>query len=199
MSAFLGPIHVKMYDRILFQDALSQALLALSEEKGWADGLRAQVDTEAPAASQEPLATLIDQNNIHGWLNEAVTNSERRFARVARGVLTDHPERLDALQDAMKQAGRQSRLPATIDAEQAFQLIHDVLLDGMPCDFPFVVTESSAGAVVWQVGSCPHAPHWEVEPQTYYQLRDAWVEGALEGTGIVHTRSSDGHALRKER
>lgn len=159
MSAFLGPIHVKMYGRVLYQDAVSQAILDLAEESGWASGLQEKVDSQAPAASTAPLEQIIDQSNIHGWLNEAVANCERRFALIVCNALKGHPERLAELQSFMEDLGRQCELPAFDNAEQAFQVIHDMLLDGMPCDFPFEVSESHSEEVKWLIKSCPHTQY----------------------------------------
>lgn len=201
MSAFLGPVHGKMYSRILYQDAMAQAMLELAEKNGWTEGLREQVDTNAPAASPEPLETIIDQSNIHGWLSEAVANSERRFAMIVSGILSKHPERIDVLQRVMEELGRQYAMPEFGDAEQAFQAVHDILLDGMPCDFPFEITASDTETVTWRVKTCPHTAYWteELSAKPYYLLRDAWVKGALEGSGIVHTRSEGSHTMRKGR
>lgn len=197
MSAFLGPIHIKMYNRVLNQDAMTGALLSLSEERGWAAGLRAEVDKKAPAAKREPLEGLIDGSNIHGWLNKAVQICETRFALVVGGILSGHPERLSALEEAMEGLGREADLPKFPGAEETFQAMHDVLLDGMPCDFPFDITASDADQVTWEVAICPHEAYWDGGVATYYQLRDRWVKGALEGSAIIHSRENGIHTLRK--
>lgn len=192
MSAFLGPIHVKMYERILYQDTMSQALLDFAAGKGWAVGLGDKVATQAPAASRQPLEAIIDESNIHGWLSDAVVRCERRFAMIACGILTENPERIGELLPIMNALGKAQNFSPAMDAERAFQTIHDVLLDGMPCDFPFDVTESGVDTVTWRVTNCPHAPYWADNGcgvEGYYQLRDAWVQGALENSGITHTRT----------
>lgn len=202
MSAFLGPIHEKMYDKILYLDEMTESLLRLAEGSDWAPGLRQQVNSQAPAAAKAPLADIVDAGNIHGWLSAAVLASESRFAAVACGMMEGHPERLAALQEAMKEMGSSSALPPGIDAEGAFGAIHDTLLDGMPCDFPFQVIDKSPVAVEWRVSSCPHAAHWQsrgCDGETFYQLRDAWIEGALANTGITHSRNQEGGtSLRKD-
>ena len=44
MSAFVGPIHHIMYDRILLQDQMTETLLFLAEEAGWSAALRAEAE-----------------------------------------------------------------------------------------------------------------------------------------------------------
>ena len=201
MSAFLGPVHEKMYGKILALDEMTEALLQLSEDGDWVPGLRQQVDDQAPAAQKVPLADIIDAGNIHGWLNAAVLGSESRFAAVCCGMLNGHSERLAAMLEVMKAGGHSAALPTELDAEGAFQAIHDILLDGMPCDFPFQVIDSGPSAVEWTVTSCPHAAHWQsrgCDAETFYQLRDAWIAGALAGTGITHSRDQAGNAYLKK-
>ncbi|MDL2258978.1 hypothetical protein LJC42_07500 [Eubacteriales bacterium OttesenSCG-928-K08] len=202
MSAFLGPIHMKMYERILYQDSMAQKILDLATEKGWGGDFAKEVKAKAPAASRKPLESIIDEGNIHGWLSEAVAHCERRFALTVSGVLADHPERLSGLLDIMKKMGGEYVLPSSTDAQTAHQIVHDILLDGMPCDFPFASVDVTPDIVVWQVASCPHAPYWaevHCDAEIYYQLRDAWMDGALSESGITHQRTAPhSHIMKKE-
>lgn len=195
MSAFLGPIHVKMYERILYQDKLAQAVMEQS-----AQNPVAEVDAKFPPAKDGPLEELIDQGNIHGWLSEAVANCEQRFALAVCKALGGQPDEMGTLCDTVTKLGRAYPLGAAHDAEAVFQAVHNILLDGMPCDFPFTMLESSTEMVRWRVTNCPHARYWGGDAERYYLLRDAWMSGVLEGSGVCHTRHGDGeHTLRKER
>lgn len=202
MSAFLGPVHVKMYGRILYQDEMSKAMLDLAAKNGWGNDIENRVNSEAPEASKEPLENIIDQSNIHGWLSQAVENCEKRFSKVVNEILEEDPKRIDELEKVLKELGRQYDLPAELNVEETHQTIHDILLDGMPCDFPFAITEQEADIVGWQVKSCPHARYWtnpNFGADTYYRLRDSWIEGVLENSGIIysHTEPAE-YFMRKE-
>ncbi len=202
MSAFLGPIHIKMYERILYQDDMAQKILGLAAEKSWGDDFAKEVNAKAPAASRKPLESIIDESNIHGWLSEAVAHCERRFALTVSSVLADHPERQSELLDIMKKMGEEHALPPSIDAETAHQTVHDILLDGMPCDCPFASVDVTPDIAAWQVASCPHAPYWaevHYDAEIYYQLRDAWMDGALSESGMTHQRTAPhSHIMKKE-
>lgn len=201
MSAFLGPVHEKMYRRILYQDHLAAAFLKLAADNNWSPDLAEQVDAAYPAARQEPLANIIDPNNIHGWLTVAVENCEARYAAVVVGILAEHPERLAELKTVMTAEGKAYELSPGADAKVLFNDIHDLLLDGMPCDFPFALSEDSDEEMIWQVSHCPHARAWQaadLDPDLYYELRDAWVQGALAGSGFIHERNSGEHRLKRE-
>lgn len=193
MSAFLGPIHLKMYERILYQDDMAQKILDFTMEKGWSNDFEKVVNAKAPAASRKPLENIIDESNIHGWLSEAVARCERRFALTISSVLVDHPERLGELLRAMKDMGTECALSPSMDAEAVYQAVHDILLDGMPCNFPFANMDVGPDIAVWQVASCPHAPYWvevHCDADIYYQLRDSWIDGVLSESGITHQRTA---------
>ena len=201
MSAFLGPIHHVMYKKILLQDRMSEALLSLAAQQGWAEDLRAQVDAAAPAAPDRPLEEIINESNIHGWLASAVSGCESRLAQVASAILQNHPERLASLCDTLREVGTQQPLQVEGDAPAAFGALTALLLDGMPCDRPLVMADSEPDCVTWTVGTCPHAPYWQspdVGADTYYILRAAFVDGMLAQNGFAYARAADGtFTLRK--
>lgn len=183
MSLFLGPIHYLMQARILFTDAQTKALLELARRENFlsAEAVE-QLNETYPAASDDPLETIIDTSNIHGWLSVSVSGAERRYARTAALILQDHPERLAALEQALEELGKETAFPEVQGADEAWKLLQQRLLDGMPCDFPFQVTEESAEAVRWQLRDCPHAAYFAEVPggaKTFYELRAALVKGLL--------------------
>lgn len=202
MSAFLGPVHQKMYNKILHQDILAENLLRLASEQEWDTSLINQINQNFPAAVKQPLEDIIEQNNIHGWLSIAVEECEKRFAGIICALLAGNPERLTEMKRVMEKSGQQYKLAKEVGAEAAYNMIHDILLDGMPCDFPFEVIQSGEDTVVWQVIHCPHLPYWEAQGydvDIYYQLRSSWIKGTFTDTGLSHTRDSQGmHRIRKE-
>ena len=70
MSENLGPIHYMMYEKIKFQDKITNYLL---------DGDTSKVDKINKAVSTDPLEDLIDQENIHGWLDSKIDVVENRL------------------------------------------------------------------------------------------------------------------------
>ncbi|CUX40504.1 hypothetical protein [Clostridium sp. C105KSO13] len=202
MSKILGPVHTKMYERILHQEKMIKAIINLAVQNGWSADLQNKINQEAPEALNEPLENIIDQSNIHGWLGQAVEASEKRFARAVYETLREDAQRVDELKKAMKKLGWEYILPEGLNAKETYQAICDILLDGMPCDFPFDVTEQSADVVKWRIRNCPHEKYWKYPDfgvDVYYSLRDSWIEGVLENYGIVysHTATSE-YCLRKE-
>ena len=61
MSAFLGPIHFWLYNKIQFQENLIDELVAYVTAKGWSDKADQYVSTD-----RRKLDEVIDEANIHG-------------------------------------------------------------------------------------------------------------------------------------
>lgn len=201
MSLVLAPIHDIMYQKVLRQDRMTEALLKKNDETNWDDSLRAQADQAAPAAKHAPLADIIDQTNIHGWLDQAVKQSEKRFALVAARLLKNHPERFLDMRESLYTLGAQEQAPAAAGANDAYQWLGSALLDGMPCDRTIEVDEAGPEETLWHTARCSHTPHWVeqgLSADLYYQLRDAWINGAMAQSGFTYDRKGTAHRLQKE-
>ncbi|MFR7873005.1 MAG: hypothetical protein ACLU3K_05100, partial [Peptoniphilus grossensis] len=70
MSLYLGRIHYIMYDKILFQEEILNKLMELLEEEKCLE-LKKDLDDNFPL-ERGNLEDIIDERNIHGWLNERV-------------------------------------------------------------------------------------------------------------------------------
>ncbi|WP_455129968.1 hypothetical protein [Pseudoramibacter alactolyticus] len=177
MSAQLGPIHHRMYQKIRFQEALIDQLIALAEANGWqtADGTPVTAYAGEPEA---PLETIIDFANIHGWLSGRIADPERRYAALVTGLLA-------AIEAAAFAFGQRAAV-AGESAPAVYQAVDARLLDGMPCDRAIAITENEADRVTWQVAADTHSPYWtEVggDGKIYYKLRTALIAGMLSGSG----------------
>lgn len=192
MSAFLGPIHHWLYNKIQFQDRLTDRLLQFYEEGQHGTALRAHLNEKYGRLEQAPLETIIDGANIHGWLQQRVTLVEYRYAEAVTVMLQDCA--LQDLEKVCRAFGRENKPESPETAKDLFQFMNDTLLDGMPCDHAnAIVTENNDG-VVWQRNVCVHEAVWEAvggEICHYYALRDALLEGMLDGSGFVYEKPGE--------
>lgn len=116
MSKTLGPIHYMMYEKIKFQDKITDYLM---------DGHIQNIKPNP--VSTEPLEEILDQENIHGYLQEKIDIVETRLAK-ALNLAKDPDEKLYKLgQECSKSKDFSS-------FEQVFRDLNTYLLDGMPCD-----------------------------------------------------------------
>ena len=116
MSKTLGPIHYLMYEKIKFQDKITDYLL---------DGNFEQIDLDP--VSTRPLEEILDQENIHGYLQEKIDIVESRLAH-ALAICKNPSERLFTLG---YKCGKDKDFS---NFDQIFTDLNCYLLDGMPCD-----------------------------------------------------------------
>ena len=116
MSKNLGQIHYMMYEKIKFQDQITAYLL---------DGKNDLLDLDP--VSTDPLDKIIDQDNIHGFLQEKIDIVEQRLAK-AMSLVEDVDEKL---YEFGRKIGRDKDFSSF---ENIFTDLNMYLLDGMPCD-----------------------------------------------------------------
>lgn len=194
MSAFLGPIHHWMYDKIKRQETLTQKILEASKINHWLDDLSIKVDESIGTFVFGDLEECIDASNIHGWLSSQVELAESRYAFVVTELI-----KINLLQQILeihfedgKTAG--SNLDVNSSCEEIFHHMKDCLLDGMPCAGGIKILTEAADEIVWMVDENVHKPYWinqEYDISLYFQLRDAWLKGFVSEKNIRYTKLND--------
>lgn len=195
MSAFLGPIHYWLYNKIGLQEELTAALAGRAANEGWIPSDEAtDYSVELPA-----LESVIDEGNIHGWLQARIADAETRYAELVGEVLAggsegDGSSRMSALLDEAFAFGCAHALPAEADAMQAYRAFDDFFVNGMPCDRVNVITANRPECVAWEMRQDIHAPYWQPQgTHAYYALRTRVMEGMLGGTKFAVTVEDDFH------
>ena len=116
MSENLGPIHYLMYEKIKFQDEITDFLM---------DGNFCQIDYKP--VSKKPLEEILDSENIHGFLQEKIDIVETRLAKAL--TLCNNPS--EKLFNLGKRCAKDKDFSSF---EEIFTDLNNYLLDGMPCD-----------------------------------------------------------------
>lgn len=188
MSTFLGPIHFWLYHKIQFQESLIDELIRYASAQGWSDGNLA--DTYG-SKDRRNLEEVIDESNIHGWLQSRIHDAEGRYAALVLAVSNGREDRLTALKQAAYDFGARQSLSAAT-APEAFHHLDDLLLDGMPCDQVNRVCESSDSRIAWNRTMDLHSEFWQGHGDFYYALRQALVDGMLSATDYAFTSPAEG-------
>ncbi len=182
MSAFLGPIHYWLYRKIQLQEALIDHILDTAAQAGW-DTLSAEkLNTVCGGADLRPLEDVIDQGNIHGWLHQKIGVSEVRLAYLVTELLKADASRLDTLKASAYHFGERHAMLSSVDANAAYKMLEDTLLNGMPCDHVNRLLEQGTDRVVWQQTQCVHRDYWARvggDVAVYNALRTQMIEGML--------------------
>ncbi|MBE7719124.1 hypothetical protein [Lacrimispora indolis] len=194
MSAFLGPIHTWLYNKIKFQDAMVDGILDLAEEKGYGKELRSKTGSRYGVLEKGNLEDMIDTGNIHGWLQEKVSLVENRMAYAVTELLNEDQERLSELVFAVREFGKRNSADRNMTVRKAYDYLESTLLNGMPCDRVNELVQETEDKLVWKQTQDIHGAYWAMihgDVAHYYALREALIEGMFEETGIEFHQIED--------
>lgn len=193
MSAFLGPIHHWLFNKIKLQEQLEERLLFIYKEKygNEIDEIeKTSIVRYGKPVRKKSLENEIDTSNIHGWLQDKIAKAETRLAFILAEVFRKYKE--EAVEIALneyisqgKQCGNEVKSKNIANtAPQIYKAINDYLLDGMPCDRVNIITENSDTNVQWKTVECLHRNYWKeagADLDTLYKLRFNWIKAFVEG------------------
>ena len=190
MSKFLGPIHYWLYGKIGHQEELTRAFADLAEKNGWLEKA-SDYTRELPA-----LESVIDEGNIHGWLQARIADAETRYAALVLAIVSEKDvQRLSQLQQAAFVFGRASTLDTGVSPEEAYKAFDSFFVNGMPCDRVNVIIVNDADVLTWQETKNVHGAYWPERPDLYALLRQSVMEGMLAATA-VGIRKLDGNSYQ---
>lgn len=186
MSKFLAPIHSWLYSKIQISESIESKLLESLQiqEALFVTDLYAAV---GPSLPDQPLEDLIDQGNIHGWLQNRIQMTESRLAALITWQVDENPAVLSNLHKIWAETGAELAksldVSSPLKAEEAYKLVQDLVLEGMPCDRVNQVTHVTEKRVEWLTSSCLHKSYFEAvsgDSAHYYALRESFINGILE-------------------
>ncbi len=197
MSAFLGPIHYWLYNKIRLQQEIINELYRLGE--GNNIPLKSEAESRFGVIEDKPLEEMIDQGNIHGWLQERVSQVEYKYAFVVTALANKLPDAIHTLKSSLYNAGKEQakaidHSSEKLKANELFKLITDLLLDGMPCDHANRILSQNDYDITWTRNLCVHAPYWddlEGDISIYYELRESWLMGFIGTFGYSLEKIDD--------
>lgn len=193
MSAFLAPIHFWMYDKIL----IAQELTFKLEEKFLNKEEREEVESLFPGLYSKDLEEVIDQSNIHGWLHTAVSNVEIRFAYIVKTLL-DRGISLEEIKKVAFEYGKSFPEQEVSSLKDAYELLMDILLDGLPCDVSISVSREEENELEFILYNDIHKQYFNefnLEVSLYNEIREAFVNGIFERYSLKYKNISDSNKL----
>lgn len=201
MSAFLGPIHHWLYNKINLQDRLTDSYLKAAESTGMSQ-IGEQIAAAYGLMPKGKLEDLIDESNIHGWLQNKISLVENRYAMTVTAILKQNPDFLNQLLTIASDYGAAiSSLTPENNALDAYKVLNDILIDGMPCDHVNMLIAQDENEVIWKRTQCVHEKYWIEnggDVAVYYQLRTALVQGILSPSGLrLEEIEEDTYSVRK--
>lgn len=195
MSAFLGPIHHWLYNKINIQHNIVENIILFTEENNINIDLRNTLSEKFGVIEMKPLEEVIDVTNIHGWLQEKLSLEEYRLAYAVTSILDKDPKLLDEIKTIFYNMGKSiSSLTNSESLEEVYKAINDTLLDGMPCDRANELLSNDENEVQWRRNVCVHKNYWDEvngDIDTYYLLRDEFIKGLLGNINVIYEKIND--------
>ena len=192
MSAFLGPIHTWLYNKIKLQNNMVEAVIQFAKSKNLNYDLRSKLDNQYGTIDLRPLEEQIDTSNIHGWLQECVSTVEYRLADAVTTLLKEGSKNLEELKEIFRTLGeKESILSKDATIAEAYKSLNDTLLDGMPCDHANLLVSQEDNEIIWKRNLCVHENYWtEVggDIKIYYILREEYIKGLLSHADITYEK-----------
>lgn len=200
MSAFLGKIHYLLYNKIQLNEDLLEGILNFAEEKDIpVEEIKARVYEEYGYPERRALEEVIDQSNIHGWLQMKIKSVEARTAAIVTELIDNRRMNVKDIANIYYENGKKvmdSIGTRDFSPKDLFNLIYSYMLEGMPCDRINEVISEDENEFLWKTTACIHKEHWDKvsgEVANFYVLREAWIKGFLSSTEYSYIRSEDGN------
>lgn len=179
MSLFLGKIHFWMYDKILWYEGIEEEIIKWAIDKGLpGESWKAQISERfGEATGGRPLETIIDQSNIHGWLQEKIASAEARQAALVTMILNENSDYKNDLMRIYEQKGESAALNIgkdNLSPEEIYNEMNNFILEGMPCDRVVEQLSSTPEEYSWKLGRCLHRQYWDNvkgDVDNFYALR----------------------------
>jgi hypothetical protein len=189
MSAFVGQIHYWLFHKIRRVIDREQMLYekAAAQCGSVAEELRAQVwQSYGEPLPEADLAELIDQTNIHGWLQKQINIAETREAAFIKELIDACGGQklvVEVFTEHGADCGRAAREQGKYDNSRAdgiYKALNDFFLNGMPCDQADMLIVNSPEKVVWEGTVCLQEANWKragISPKIMKELYQAWLAG----------------------
>lgn len=187
MSAFLGPIHFMMYNKIQKQNNLLNEIIEYMQSNNIIADLSSKLREKYSENETDDLESVIDQNAIHNWLSNQVNIAEGRLAYTLKLILEKDKELLDKVAEIFYSNGVESHLECAdvIVTEELFKMLNINLLDGMPCDGGIIIQNDDGSEIIWEVNLDVHKPYYDnenINVEHFFTMRDKWLQGFFAGS-----------------
>ncbi len=192
MSAFLGPIHHWLYNKIEVEENILQELLEHTKTTGFdttllEKGLITKYGERTVGALEDIIAT----DNIHGWLQSKIASVESRLAYTVTELLSKRAVSKNEISEIFSKNAIACASKVNLEditPSNIYQEIYNYLLAGMPCDRVNEVVDNTPDFVKWVTAIDIHEQYWiEVSGnvENYHTFEEKWI------TSFVNTISSD--------
>ena len=175
MSKFLAPIHFIMYDKILFLDKLTNKYIDFAEK----NNIELESLNSLESIDYAPLDEIIDESNIHTWIQKRVSIVEDKLAYIVSEILKENETFENEILEIAKNTGEEESFSG--NSREAFVEISNRFLDGMPCDHAISILEEDENFLKYKIEIDKHSEFWNygINSNIYWKIRNSFIEGLI--------------------
>lgn len=175
MSKFLAPIHFIMYDKILFLDKLTNKYIDFAEK----NNTELEKLNSLESIDYAPLDEIIDESNIHTWIQKRVSIVEDKLAYIVSEILKENETFENEILEIAKNTGEEESFSG--NPREAFVEISNKFLDGMPCDHAISILEEDENLLKYKIEIDKHSEFWNygINSNIYWKIRNSFIEGLI--------------------
>ncbi|SHH46532.1 hypothetical protein SAMN02745245_01376 [Anaerosphaera aminiphila DSM 21120] len=188
MSQTLGFIHHLMYGKITFLNSVTNSILEIAKRKKLNDLV--YTVNEKGILEEGPLEEIVDELNIHGWIQKRVELVEEKFAAATSLLLSEKPEFKEEIFSLFNALGKSENFNGS--PSDAYRLMISKFLDDMPCDHVLSAVDNE-NSVVFTIHEDVHAEYWNTykNESLYWDLRSEYMKGVLSNTNYTLEKISE--------
>ncbi|SHE72990.1 hypothetical protein [Clostridium fallax] len=190
MSLFLGKIHYWLFNKIKFYEEIESKIVEYGKINKILDEefIKKVYEKYGEPIGDKPLEDIIDESNIHGWLQDKINSLEGRQAAFVTKILEINKESLYDLKNIFKEKGLEAGKvhkngKDILKAMEIYNSINDYIIEGMPCDRINNILENSDELLVFKAIKCIHKDFWDEENgdvENFYILRDSLIKNFVQ-------------------
>ncbi len=202
MSAFLGPIHMWLYNQIQIVEKREAKIVEQFSNKYSAEEVNDLItpyrEEYGELKEDKPLAELIVGSEIHPWLEAAIKSAQTREAAIIAALMKKYDDQdllLDIYAEQAETLAEKAKIRDNVnefDLNDAFEIINEHFVERMPCDrLSGAVKED--GQIIWKHQSRLHQEFWQqtdVDLELMHDLYAKWLQVFTENlnSSLTHRR-----------
>ncbi|MBU5590471.1 hypothetical protein KQI89_01710 [Clostridium sp. MSJ-4] len=192
MSKFLAPIHFWLFNKIKISEDLEKDIVNTFDEKYNNKGsiiYKDIINIIGIPTEDTSLENIIDTTNIHGWLQNKISLTEKRTAALITELTKNFGEAsLNIIKSIFENQGRKCGEEVREDGilnlpKDLFKALNNYILEGMPCDNVNSICKDDSSEIQWTSSKCLHKQYWDEvngDITIFYSLRKAWIKSFIE-------------------
>lgn len=141
------------------------------------------IDMNCGGIPEGEFAQVVDVSAPIQFLAMYTKTAENRFAFAVTELLKMNASFLKALENSCFQVGKDMQIHAVQNAEHAFEIYNDFILDGMPGEQTKEIVSCNDSKIVWKKVTDTHEPAWKKAGgnlNVYYMLQKSFVTGLFD-------------------